>query len=86
LPTISTFYGIMIRMFFREHDPPHFHAEYGEHKAEVRIDTLEVMGGSLPRRSLAMVLEWAAVHRDELRANWELCRQHKHPKKIAPLE
>jgi hypothetical protein len=85
MPTISMFYGIIIRMFFNEHAPPHFHAQYGEFKAEIEIGTLEVMGGKLPRRALELVLEWAELHRSELQDDWELCRQHSHPKKIEPL-
>ena len=83
--TISMFYGIVIRMFFNDHAPPHFHAEYGGEKAEIAIDTLEILAGSLPRRALALVLEWTALHRAELRADWELCRQHQQPRKIEPL-
>ena len=86
MPTISVFYGIVIRMFFRDHAPSHFHVEYGEHHAELDIETLEVIAGTLPRRSLALVLEWAALHRDELRADWDLCRQHQQPNRIDPLE
>ena len=56
MPTISMFYGIIIRMFFEEHAPPHFHAQYGEYKAAINIDTLEIMEGTLPRRALNLVL------------------------------
>ena len=73
-------------MFFNEHAPPHFHAEYAEHKAEIAIETLNVMGGNLPRRALVLVLEWAALHREELMADWDLCRSHQQPKQIEPLE
>lgn len=86
MPTISVFYGIIIRMFFRDHAPPHFHVEYSGHKAEVAIETLEVLAGLLPRRTLSLVLEWAALHRDELRVDWNLCREQQHPKPIDPLE
>ncbi len=86
MPTISVFYGITIRMFFREHGPPHFHVEYSGHEAEIAIDTLDILGGKLPRRTLSLVLEWAALHRAELRSNWELCRQHQQPRRIEPLE
>jgi hypothetical protein len=86
VPTISTFYGIIIRMFFRDHAPPHFHVEYSGHKAEIGIDTLEVLAGTLPRRTLSLVLEWAALHRAELREDWELCRAHRQPCSIEPLE
>ena len=86
MPTISVFYGIIIRMFYDDHGRPHFHAEYAEHKASISIDTLEVLEGELPRRPLALVLEWAALYRAELREDWELCRTKKQPKKITPLE
>jgi len=59
MPTISTFYGILIQIFWRDHGPPHFHALYAEHEALIDIRTLEVMQGSLPNRALALVLEWA---------------------------
>ena len=73
-------------MFFNEHAPPHFHAQYGEFKAEIEIETLKVMRGDLPRRAQALILEWAASHRAELAADWELCRQHEQPRPIQPLE
>lgn len=86
MPTISRFYGILIRMFFDEHAPAHFHAEYGEFAAEIAIETLQILAGELPRRALALVLEWAALHRAELLEDWDLCRQHQQPKKIQPLD
>jgi len=86
VPAISAFYGIIVRMFFNEHVPPHFHAEYAEFKIEIEIETLRVMRGGLPRRAQALVLEWAALHRDELMADWALCWQHQQPQQIQPLE
>lgn len=86
MPTISTFYGIIIRMFYDDHAPPHFHAQYSEFKAEIAIESLQVLAGRLPRRALAMSLEWAASHRAELLEDWELCRQHKQLRQIRPLE
>ena len=80
------FRSIVIRMFFRDHAPSHFHADYGESAVVIPIETLEVLTGSLPRRTLALVLEWAALHREELRADWEQCRRHEQPTPIAPLE
>ena len=73
-------------MFFNEHAPPHFHVEYAEHKAELAIENLRVLRGHLPRRALALVLEWATFHRDELLTDWELCRSHQQPNQIEPLE
>jgi hypothetical protein len=86
MPTISRFYGIIIRMFFDEHAPSHFHAEYAEYKAQIAIETLQVLNGKLPRRALALVLEWAALHRSELMDDWELCKKHNQPRKIQPLD
>jgi hypothetical protein len=86
MPIISRFFGIIIRMFFNEHAPPHFHAEYAEQRALINIRTLEVIGGKLPRRALELVLDWAELHQDELLKDWDLCQQHQQPVDIAPLE
>ncbi|MBS1106172.1 MAG: hypothetical protein H6Q91_1674 [Deltaproteobacteria bacterium] len=83
---VASFYGIVIRMFFRDHAPSHFHVEYSGHKAEILIETLEVVAGSLPRRTLGLAMEWAALHRDELRAGWSRCQRHERPIPIEPLE
>lgn len=86
MPTISAFYGILIRMFFNDHAPPHFHVQYAEHKATVDIGTLTVASGSLPRRAQELVLEWAALHQLELLENWQLCMDKQQPNPIAPLK
>ena len=83
MPIISRFFGIIIRMFFNEHVPPHFHAEYAEYRAVIDIRTLEVIEGKLPRRALGLVLDWAELHREELMCDWDLCQQHQQP---APYE
>jgi len=85
MPIISNFFGIIVRMFFNEHAPPHFHVEYAEFKASVNIETLEVMEGKLSRRAQELVLDWAELHQQELLEDWELCRRHQEPKKIEPL-
>ena len=85
MPTISTFYGILIQMFWKDHAPPHFHALYAEDEALIDIRTLDVIEGQLTRRALALVLEWAQEHRTELVENWELCAHNQSPKKIRPL-
>lgn len=66
MPTISFFFGVAVRMYFDEHAPPHFHAYYGSEAAVIEIETLRVREGKLPRRALALVLEWASQHRSEL--------------------
>lgn len=86
MPTISVFFGIIISMYFKDHNPPHFHAEYGEYEATIDIRTLAILEGRLPRRGLALVLEWASEHRAELLDNWQLCREKRHPNPIEPLE
>jgi hypothetical protein len=85
MPTISIFYGIIIRMFYNEHAPPHFHAEYAGAKVAINIQTLEVMEGKLQARALNMVREWARFHQAELLENWELCQQHQQPRQLEPL-
>jgi hypothetical protein len=86
VPTISAFFGILIQMFWREHAPPHFHALYAEHEALIDLRTLDIIQGHLPPRALALVREWAVLHRAELLENWELCQRKQLPKRIAPLE
>jgi hypothetical protein len=86
MPTICTFYGIIIRIYHRDHAPPHFHVYYQGNEAKIDIENLELMVGHLPRRALGLVLEWAELHRDELRGNWTLAQQHKPIKIISPLE
>jgi uncharacterized protein DUF4160 len=86
MPTISQFFGVVIRMYYDDHAPPHFHAYYGEHSAKMEIETLNTLAGSLPRRARALVLEWAAEHRDELRENWLLAENHQPLNDIDPLE
>jgi len=86
MPTISVFYGIVIQMFWQDHSPPHLHALYAEHEALIDLRDLRIMRGSLPRRAMALVLEWAEKHRDELMENWDLCSRMKTPKTIEPLK
>ena len=85
MPTISSFYGIVIKMFFNDHAPPHFHADYAEFKATVDIRQLCLLEGDLPRRALDLVLDWAKLHQAELLTDWVLCRTKETPKPIAPL-
>ena len=73
-------------MFFNEHAPPHFHAEYGEFRAVIDIRTLSVIEGKLPRRALELILDWAELHQTELLEDWELCQRNEPPATIAPLE
>lgn len=83
MPEISRFYGITIAMFFSDHPPPHFHAKYGGDVVQIEIATLRVLNGSIPPRSLGLVMEWAALRRRELERAW---RQASKPGPIDPIE
>lgn len=85
MPIVSNFYGIVIYFFFREHNPPHFHAKYNEFEALINIKTLEITEGKLPKKAQSLVLEWAVEHQEELLLNWELCQKGEQPNKIEPL-
>ena len=85
MPKISSFYGIIIMMFFNEHNPPHFHVKYGEFKAQIRISDFGIIEGKLPARTLGLVVEWAANHKDELMNNWERARKNEKIQDIEPL-
>jgi len=85
MPEISRFFGIVIKMFFGDHLPPHFHAEYGEFKAQIDIRSLVMIAGDLPPRALGMVVEWPSQHQDELTELWELASKNKTLHRIEPL-
>ncbi|WP_333877309.1 DUF4160 domain-containing protein [Methylobacter sp.] len=86
MPTISIFYGIIIKMFFDDHTPPHFHAEYGEYELVIAINPIKIVNGDAPKRVKSMVLEWTALHQEELLKDWELCKNMQSPLPIEPLE
>ena len=85
MPEISRFYGIIIAMFFDDHNPPHFHARYAGKKVAIEIESLRILEGSLPPRALGLVIEWASQHKVALRDNWELTKKNLQPQKIEPL-
>ncbi|HLD70025.1 MAG TPA: DUF4160 domain-containing protein [Candidatus Omnitrophota bacterium] len=85
MPIISQFYGISIYMFWREHEPAHFHAKYGEDEIVVEIKTGKVLGKMTPR-ALALVQEWRKAHLDELNQEWERVKAKKQLFPIKPLE
>lgn len=76
MPRICAFYGIDIYMYFRDHSPPHFHAQYGDAEAAINIETLEIIAGDLPARATRLVAEWAEQHQSELLENWQRARNH----------
>jgi len=86
MPEISRFLGIVIRMYFLDHDPPHFHAAYGDAEARIHIQPVGLLAGLLPPRALALVVEWATLHQGELVENWRRLHADEPPMKIAPLE
>lgn len=86
MPEISRFYGIKIAMYPDDHNPPHFHVTYGGRKAVIGINDFALLSGELPPKALALVIEWAALHTQELLEDWMLCESLQNPNKIAPLE
>lgn len=86
MPEISRFFGIVIVMYYRDHAPPHFHAIYEEHGAQVRISPVSLLAGRLPPRVLALIVEWASRHEAELLANWDRLEKGRSLVRIPPLE
>jgi hypothetical protein len=88
MPVISRFYGIIIKMFFGDHAPPHFHAEYNEHKVVIAIEDFRIIEGWLPPKALGLVIEWASLHKEELIENWDSLSENGEGtfKKIEPLK
>ena len=85
MPELSRFHGIAIKMFWNDHDPPHFHAFYGGEQALIDIDTLSVFAGRLSPRAIGLVIEWATLHRQELLDAWQHARAHQPLQRIDPL-
>lgn len=85
MPELSRFYGIIIKMYFNDHPPPHFHAEYGEHEALIEIDSGSVLQGFLPKTALSLVENWREQHLKELQQAWLSARKPEPLKNIAPL-
>ena len=86
MPEICRFYGIVITMYYNEHNPPHFHALYGDFRAEIDIRTLKILNGNLPNRAKSLIKEWAEEHNNELMDDWNLARQKEELKVIEPLK
>lgn len=86
MPQISRFFGIIISMYYDEHNPPHFHAKYGDFEAQINIINLTVIEGKLPSRVLGFVIEWASIHSVELMDNWNRLLKNQSLNKISPLE
>jgi hypothetical protein len=86
MPKISVFYGIVIYMYFYDHFPSHFHAQYGEFSAKINIGNFALLEGYLPPKALALVVEWAMLHQKELTENWEKMLKKEPFQAIPPLE
>lgn len=85
VPEISRFFGIVIAIFYRDHEPPHFHASYGDSSATVEIASGTVRG-DLPSRALRLIQEWRELYQDQLLENWRLARERQALQPIPPLE
>ena len=85
MPTISMFYGILIRMYYEDHNPPHIHAIYGDHQACYPFDG-EAFKGELPKKQDKLVQAWIEIHKDDLFANWKLASEGEQIFKIEPLK
>ena len=85
MPELCRFYGIIIRMFWEDHPPPHFHAAYGNNEALVDILTAEIIAGSLPLGARSLVRQWAELHREELFEDWDRARTLQPLRRIEPL-
>ncbi len=86
MPIISTFFGIVIRMFYREHEPPHFHAEHQGQQAKYSFDGEIIAGYIGSRTARALIGRWAVSHRRELETNWEKMKAGRALDRIEPLE
>ena len=86
MPEICRFYGIVIAIFYGDHNPPHFHARYGSHKAVISMKDFTLLEGYLPPRALSLVMEWAPQRQNELIKDWELAQHNQPLIKIDPLQ
>jgi len=86
MPEICRFYGIVIYMYWTDHAPPHFHAEYGEFEGQFLIENFALCKGDMPSKALGLIVEWASQHKQELLDNWEKSQKIMPFKKIEPLK
>lgn len=85
MPELSRFLGIEILMYFDDHNPPHFHVKYNDHRAIITIKDLMLIEGELPPRVLGIAIEWAGLHKNELVENWNMVKETGKYFKIEPL-
>jgi hypothetical protein len=86
MPEISRFFGIVVQMYYKDHEPPHFHVRYSGQRALIAIEDTAILNGHLSPRALSLIREWAALHRSELFEDWRLARQEAELRPIPPLE
>jgi len=88
MPTLSMFFGIIVRMYYapNEHNPPHIHVYYQDSTAVIEIINGDLIQGSLPTKQIKLVLAWIEIHKDELIADWKLCQNGEKPFTIEPLK
>ena len=86
MPQISRFYGIIISMYFDDHNPSHFHAKYGNNEVLISISDFSILEGFIPQRALTLVMEWASLHKNELLEDWNLVKNLNNPHQIEPLK
>lgn len=85
MPEVSRFHGIVIMMFYKEHNPPHFHANYGEYRIVVNILDRTIKG-FMPKRAIKLIFTWMDLYEEELKVNWKRCKSDEEPFKIEPLK
>lgn len=86
MPRISSFYGIVVWMYWNDHNPPHFHATYGDYEVLINISDLSIYAGYLPARAYGLLMEWTMLHKEKLLETWELVQQSLPFKKIEGLQ
>jgi len=85
MPEISRFYGIIIKMYFDDHNPPHIHIKYGEYDAIMYIQDC-IIDGKIPSKVVKKVEEWVNLHNEQLLGHWELAQKGMKLEKIEPLK
>lgn len=86
MPEISRFYGLIITMYYNDHAPAHFHVKYGAYKAKIAIENGDILEGRLPKRAVALIEQWRAIHIENLRGAWSAVLDRRAVERIAPLE
>lgn len=86
MPIISTFFGIVVRMFYQEHEPAHFHAEYQGQHAKFSFEGQLIVGNLESGTALRLIREWAVQYRSELEANWSRMKNGRPLERVPPLD